>query len=87
MIEVSVTETVNEFHRLLKLVDKGESIRITNHGRPRARLIPDTGFMSGAEFSRVFEGYRATEADKAAADEVEKQIAALDAEENDALAH
>ena len=87
MIEVSITQTVNEFHRLLKLVDKGESIRITNHGRARARLVPDSGFMSSSEFARIFDGYQATDADKATADDIAKNIVALDTEEDNALAH
>jgi hypothetical protein len=56
MIEVSTTRTINEFHQLLKLVDRGESIRITNHGKARARIIQDFGFMSGAEAAMDFQG-------------------------------
>ena len=43
--------------------------------------------MSGAEFSQVFEGWKAGALDHAAADEIEKNIAALDKEGSDALAH
>jgi antitoxin (DNA-binding transcriptional repressor) of toxin-antitoxin stability system len=87
MIEVSTTQTINEFHQLLKLVDRGESIRIMNHGRARARIVPDCGFMSGAEFARVFDGYQATATDKSAAEAIAENIAVLDQEEGDALAH
>ncbi len=87
MIEVSASQTLDQFHQLLKLVDRGESIRIMNHGRARARIVPDCGFMSGAEFSRVFDGYQATESDRSAAAAVTQNIAALDQEEADALAH
>lgn len=87
MIEVSTTQTLNEFHQLLKLVDRGESIRITNHGKARARIVRDFGFMSGAEFSQVFDGWKSSEMDRAAADEIEKNIVALDKEGQDALAH
>jgi len=65
MIEVSTTRTINEFHQLLKLVDRGESIRITNHGKARARIIQDFGFMSGAEAAMVFSGWRANQLDRA----------------------
>ena len=87
MIEVSTSQTINDFHKLLKLVDRGESIRITNHGKARARIVPDFGFMSGAEFSQVFDGWKATSLDQAAADEIEKNIGALNREEENALAH
>ena len=87
MIEVSTSQTINDFHKLLKLVDRGESIRITNHGKARARIIQDFGFMSGAEFSQVFNGWKATPLDRAAADEIEKNISDLNQEAENALAH
>ena len=68
-------------------MDRGETVRITNHGKPRARIVPDAGFMTSSEFARVFEDYKAGAADKAAADAVAGCIAQLDAEEGDALAH
>lgn len=87
MIEVSTAETANDIHRLLRMVDSGQSVRITRHGRPRARLVPDAGFMSGEEFAKVFAGYQATDADRAAADEIEAEITRLNAEEDRALDH
>jgi antitoxin (DNA-binding transcriptional repressor) of toxin-antitoxin stability system len=88
MIEVSTTQGVNEFHQLLKLVERGESVRIMNHGRARARLVPDTGFISGAETLRLFYSWKGNALDQSAASEIEKNIEALNREADpDALAH
>jgi antitoxin (DNA-binding transcriptional repressor) of toxin-antitoxin stability system len=69
------------------MVEDGESICITKHGRPVARLVPDRGFMSGKEAADLFRGYKADALDKAAAAEIARSIAQLDAEAGDALAH
>ena len=87
MIEVSATRAVNEFHRLLNKVERGETIRIRKHGRASARIVPDCDFMSGEAAAKLFEGYKATALDKAAADAIAANIAALDAETDHALAH
>lgn len=87
MIEVSTTQAVNEFHRLLNKVERGETIRIRKHGRASARIVPDCDFMSGEAFASVFAGYKATALDKAAADAIAANIAELDAETDHALAH
>ncbi|HEX3625592.1 MAG TPA: type II toxin-antitoxin system prevent-host-death family antitoxin [Verrucomicrobiae bacterium] len=87
MIEVSTTEAVNEFHRLLSRVERGETVRIRKHGRASARIVPDTDFMSGKAFANVFAGYKATAEDRAAADAIAAKIAELDAEFDHALAH
>ncbi len=68
------------------MVEAGQVIRITKHGRPVARLVPDQRFMSGKEFARLFAGYKADALDKAAADEIANNIAQLDAEVEDAMA-
>ncbi len=85
MLTVTSTEGVNSFHKLLERVERGETIRIVKHGRARARLVPDCDFMSGDEFRRVFKNYKATAADKAAADAIEETIREMDAE--DEMAH
>lgn len=87
MIEVTTTKAVNEFHRLLTKVERGETVRIRKHGRASARIVPDCDFMSGEEAAKLFEGYRATALDKAAADAIAANIAELDAETDHALAH
>ena len=87
MITVTSTEGVNSFHRLLDQVGQGETVRILKHGRARARLVPDCDFMSSAEFSKVFRGYKATDLDVAVADEIESHIKQLDKEYDDSLAH
>ncbi len=87
MIEVTTTKAVNEFHRLLNKVERGETIRIRKHGRASARIVPDCDFMSGEAFAGVFAGYKATAQDKAAADAIASNIAELDAETDHALAH
>jgi prevent-host-death family protein len=80
------TAIVRQFGRYLSMVEAGQSIRITKHGRPVARLVPDRSFMSGKEFAQLFAGYKPDALDKAAANEIAKNIAQLDAEADDALA-
>lgn len=81
------TTIVRKFGRYLSMIEAGQSIRITKHGRPVARLVPDPGFMSGKEFAQLFAGYSADAVDKAVAKEIAKNIAQLDVEVDDALAH
>ena len=50
-------------------------------------LDDDNPEWTAEDFARVFSGYKATAADRAAADAVKEQIAALDAEGDHALAH
>jgi len=86
MIEVSVTTAVNEFHRLLGKVERGETVRIRKHGRAFVRMVPDCDFMSGKAAAQIFDGYHATDLDKAAADEIEANIKKMDEEFDDELA-
>ena len=81
------TAVVRQFGQYLTLVEAGQSIRITKHGRPVARLVPDRGFMSGKEAAALFRTYRPDKLDRAAADAIADQIAQLDREAEDALAH
>ncbi len=71
------TAVVGQFHRFLSMVEHGESVRIRKRGRAVARLVPDCDFMSGEDFARVFDSYKATDLDKAAADEIEQHLNAL----------
>ncbi len=41
MIEVGAFEAKNRLGSLLDRVEKGEEVRITRHGKPLARLVPD----------------------------------------------
>ena len=41
MIEVGAYDAKTQFSALLDRVERGEEVRITRHGRPVARLVPD----------------------------------------------
>jgi len=41
MREVQASEAKAYFHRLLDDVERGETVLITRHGRPIARLVPE----------------------------------------------
>lgn len=41
MVEIGASEAKTHFWRLLDRVTKGESIVVTRHGRPIARLVPE----------------------------------------------
>jgi prevent-host-death family protein len=43
MAEVGAFEAKNTFGSLLDRVERGEEIVITRHGRPVARLVPNSG--------------------------------------------
>jgi antitoxin (DNA-binding transcriptional repressor) of toxin-antitoxin stability system len=71
------TAVVRQFGRYLGLVESGQSVRIKRHGRVVARLVPDRGFMSGEEFSALFEGYQPDELDKEAAEEIRRNLGSI----------
>ena len=81
------TQVVRSFHKYLSLVEHGESVRIRKHGRAVARLVPDRDFMSGKAAADLFRTYKPDKLDRAAADAIEENIAQLDREADDALAH
>ena len=87
MIEVSVTDAVNGFHRFLGKVERGETVRIRKHGRAFARIVPDSDFMSGADFSKIFADYKADALDQAAASASAANVKKLDEEFEHELAH
>ena len=78
---------VRRFGQFLSLVEAGQSIRITKHGRSVARLVPDRGFMSGKEAADLFRTHKAGKLDRATAAAIAHQIDQLDREADDALAH
>ncbi|MGH7976531.1 MAG: type II toxin-antitoxin system Phd/YefM family antitoxin [Limisphaerales bacterium] len=87
MIAVSSTEGANSFHRLLELVERGETVRILKHGRVRAKIVRDVDFMDGSEFAKILKNYKATKLDKAAADEIGKNIKMIERQAERDLDH
>ena len=81
------TAVVRQFGQFLSLVEAGQSIRITKHGRSVARLVPDRDFMPGKEAADLFRTHKAGKLDRATAKAIANQIAQLDREADDALAH
>ena len=71
---------VRQFGHFISLVEAGESVRITKHGRPVARLVPDREFMSGKEAAALFHTYGPDTLDRAAAKAIAQQIAQFDSE-------
>jgi len=69
------------------MVEGGQSIRITKHGRSVARLVPDPGFMSGSEAAELFRTHKAGKLDRATADAIAEQLHLIDREADNALAH
>ena len=51
MLEVGAFEAKNTLGALLDRVEAGEEVRITRHGRPVARLVPDR--LSEAAIARA----------------------------------
>lgn len=84
MIETTASDMARGFHEFLGRVEHGETVLIRKHGRTVARMIPDTGFMSGRSAAALF---RSHAADTEAADAIEAEIQKLDKETGRALAH
>lgn len=55
MREVQASEAKTHLPRLLDEVERGETIIITRHGRPIARIVPETD-RHRAEFERAVQG-------------------------------
>ena len=81
------TAVVRQFGKFLSLVEAGQSVRITKHGRSVARLVPDRDFMSGKEAADLFRGHRPDKLDHGTARAVAREIAKLREDSEDALAH
>ena len=87
MKQITATDAAREFHHFLGLAEHGQSVQIRKHRRVVARLVPDSDFMSGREFSKLFADYTATALDKGAADDIEAGIKKLDEEFSHELDH
>jgi antitoxin (DNA-binding transcriptional repressor) of toxin-antitoxin stability system len=87
MIEATAAAIARAFHDFLGKVQRGETVVIRKHGRAIARLIPDSGFMSGKKAADLFRTHRAVELDRQTAQAIQIEIAKLDQEADRALAH
>ena len=87
MIEVTATDMARAFSSFLGKVEHGETVVVRKHGKPIARLVPDSVFMSGRKAADLFRSHKAGKLDRQAADAIEDQIRKLDREAEDALAH
>jgi len=59
VIEVGAFEAKNTLGSLLDRVENGEEIVITRHGKPVARLVPNTGGIDRAQAFAAAERIRA----------------------------
>lgn len=59
MLEVGAFEAKNTLGSLLDRVQDGEEIVITRHGRPVARLVPNSGAVDRAQARAAAERIRA----------------------------
>lgn len=59
MIKVGALEAKNKLSALLDRVELGEVIVITRHGKPIARLVPDTGEFDRSQASAANQRIRA----------------------------
>jgi prevent-host-death family protein len=82
VIESTATNLAEHLADFLVKVQKGETIRIHDNGRPVARLIPDTGFTSGAAAAALF---RSHAPDPEAASAIALELQKLDLESEHAL--
>ena len=87
MIEVTATAMARGFSSFLGKVEHGETVVVRKHGKPIARLVPDSMFMSGRKAADLFRSHKAGKLDRQAADAIEDQIRKLDRESDHALAH
>jgi prevent-host-death family protein len=58
MLEIGAFQAKNTLGSLLDRVESGEEIVITRHGRPVARLVPDTGKRDVAAVRAAFQRIR-----------------------------
>ena len=57
--EIGAFEAKNTLGTLLDRVQRGEEIVITRHGKPVARLVPNTGGFDRAQAREAFDRIRA----------------------------
>jgi prevent-host-death family protein len=84
MQRISATALARNFGEVLGKVEHGRSVQVIKHGRAIARIVPDSDFMPGKIAADIFQDHRG---DAATAAAVAKEIAKLNQEEDDALAH
>ena len=84
MKQASATAVARNFSEYLSKVEHGQTVQIAKHGKVVARLVPDCGFMDGKQAAALFAGQKA---DPETADAIERELARLKQEEDDALAH
>jgi antitoxin (DNA-binding transcriptional repressor) of toxin-antitoxin stability system len=84
MIETTATHIARNFHDFLGKVEHGETVIIRKHGQTVARMVPDTGFMSGKAAADIFRSHKG---DPETADAITAEIRKLDQETADALDH
>lgn len=58
MAEIGAFEAKNTLGTLLDRVERGEEIVITRHGRPVARLVPNTRQIDHAQVQAAFDRIR-----------------------------
>jgi len=58
MITVGAFEAKTNLSALLERVAQGESIRITRHGKPIARIVPDDPESSSPDITEVIDAIR-----------------------------
>ena len=56
--EIGAFEAKNTLGTLLDRVERGEEIVITRHGKPVARLVPNTGYADQSQVRAAFERLR-----------------------------
>ena len=58
MDKIGAFEAKNTLGSLLDRVERGEEITITRHGKPVARLVPNTGRIDQAQAAAAFDRIR-----------------------------
>jgi antitoxin (DNA-binding transcriptional repressor) of toxin-antitoxin stability system len=84
MIESTAANLARHFAEFLAKVERGETIRIRDHGRMVARMVPDCDFMLGSQAAALFKNHRA---DSEAANAIAGELRKLALEAENALDH
>jgi antitoxin (DNA-binding transcriptional repressor) of toxin-antitoxin stability system len=84
MQQTTAAAAAKNFLHYLDLVEHGQTVRIRNHGRVVARMVPDCDFMAGREAADLFRSHRP---DPEAADAVAAALRKLEADAEHDLAH
>jgi antitoxin (DNA-binding transcriptional repressor) of toxin-antitoxin stability system len=84
MIESTAANMAQHFTELLAKVEHGETIRIRDHGRMVARMVPDCDFMPGGVAAELFKGHRS---DVETANAIAAELHKLVLESENALDH